>query len=279
MTEKHIIDNGFYAIHFSENQSLSLTIENNSEKNDSKIVLEEWKSLNNQIFYILYDSEENNYSIIVFHTSKTIGSFVRKPESGDYIIQFNMSFEPNFKWNIIDLNNGTFEFQIVSTGLFIGSTDKNNIELSFQKKDKKNENKILQFSILKQDIDTSKIQLWLQLLPQAKELSVSTEFSFPEGIKTITPFDLSIFQNLRKIKIPLSVESVDGGLFGRFHLEEIECDPKYIKTVTRSREIVRKNIRHAVFHHLLTYNYRSLKSIATDLFRRKSQKTDQAACQ
>ena len=46
-----------------------------------------------------------------------------------------------------------------------------------------------------------------------------------------------------------------------------------------TREIVRKNIRHALYHHLLTYNYRSLKSIATDLFLRKSQKTDQAASQ
>ena len=46
-----------------------------------------------------------------------------------------------------------------------------------------------------------------------------------------------------------------------------------------TREIVRKNIRYALYHHLLTYNYKSLKSIALDLFRRQSQKTDQAACQ
>ena len=46
-----------------------------------------------------------------------------------------------------------------------------------------------------------------------------------------------------------------------------------------TREIVRKNIRNALYHHLLTYNYRKLKSVALDLFRRKSQKTDQAACQ
>ena len=46
-----------------------------------------------------------------------------------------------------------------------------------------------------------------------------------------------------------------------------------------TREIVRKNIRNALYHHLLTYNYRKLKSVALDLFRRKSQKTDQDACQ
>ena len=46
-----------------------------------------------------------------------------------------------------------------------------------------------------------------------------------------------------------------------------------------TREIVRKNIRYALYHHLLTYDYRSLRSIALDLFRQKSQKTDQAACQ
>ena len=46
-----------------------------------------------------------------------------------------------------------------------------------------------------------------------------------------------------------------------------------------TREIVRKNIRNALYHHLLTYNYKSLKSIALDLFRQKSQRTDQAACQ
>ena len=46
-----------------------------------------------------------------------------------------------------------------------------------------------------------------------------------------------------------------------------------------TREIVRKNIRNALYHHLLTYNYRKLKSVALDLFRRKSQRTDQVACQ
>ena len=46
-----------------------------------------------------------------------------------------------------------------------------------------------------------------------------------------------------------------------------------------TREIVRKNIRNALYHHLLTYNYRKLKSVALDLFRQKSQRTDQVACQ
>ena len=46
-----------------------------------------------------------------------------------------------------------------------------------------------------------------------------------------------------------------------------------------TREIVRKNIRNALYHHLLTYDYRKLKSVALDLFRRKSQRTDQVACQ
>ena len=46
-----------------------------------------------------------------------------------------------------------------------------------------------------------------------------------------------------------------------------------------TREIVRKNIRYALYHHLLTYDYRTLKSTALDLFRQKSQRTDQVACQ
>ena len=46
-----------------------------------------------------------------------------------------------------------------------------------------------------------------------------------------------------------------------------------------TREIVRKNIRYALYHYLLTYDYKSLKSTALDLLRRKSQRTDQAACQ
>ena len=46
-----------------------------------------------------------------------------------------------------------------------------------------------------------------------------------------------------------------------------------------TREIVRKNIRYALYHHLLTYDYRSLQSLARDLSQQKSQRTDQAACQ
>ena len=46
-----------------------------------------------------------------------------------------------------------------------------------------------------------------------------------------------------------------------------------------TREIVRKNIRYALYHHLLTYDYRLLQSIAIDLSQQKSQKIGQDACQ
>ena len=46
-----------------------------------------------------------------------------------------------------------------------------------------------------------------------------------------------------------------------------------------TKEIVRKNIRYALYHHLLTYDYRTLKSIAIDLSQQKSQRIDQDACQ
>ena len=46
-----------------------------------------------------------------------------------------------------------------------------------------------------------------------------------------------------------------------------------------TREIVRKNLHYSLYHHLLTYDYKSLQSIAIDLSQQKSQRTDQAACQ
>ena len=46
-----------------------------------------------------------------------------------------------------------------------------------------------------------------------------------------------------------------------------------------TREIVRKNIHYSLYHHLLTYDYRTLKSIAIDLSQQKSQKIAQDACQ
>ena len=46
-----------------------------------------------------------------------------------------------------------------------------------------------------------------------------------------------------------------------------------------TKEIVRKNIHYALYHHLLTYDYRTLKSIAIDLSQQKSQKIAQDACQ
>ena len=46
-----------------------------------------------------------------------------------------------------------------------------------------------------------------------------------------------------------------------------------------TREIVRKNLHYSLYHHLLTYDYRTLKSIAIDLSQQKSQRIDQDAYQ
>ena len=46
-----------------------------------------------------------------------------------------------------------------------------------------------------------------------------------------------------------------------------------------TKEIVRKNLHYSLYHHLLTYDYRTLKSIAIDLSQQKSQRIDQDACQ
>ena len=46
-----------------------------------------------------------------------------------------------------------------------------------------------------------------------------------------------------------------------------------------TKEIVRKNLHYSLYHHLLTYDYRLLQSIAINLSQQKSQRTDQAACQ
>ena len=46
-----------------------------------------------------------------------------------------------------------------------------------------------------------------------------------------------------------------------------------------TKEIVRKNLHYSLYHHLLTYDYKTLQSVAIDLSQQKSQRTDQAACQ
>ena len=46
-----------------------------------------------------------------------------------------------------------------------------------------------------------------------------------------------------------------------------------------TREIVRKHLHYSLYHHLLTYDYRLLQSIAINLSQQKSQRIDQAACQ
>ena len=46
-----------------------------------------------------------------------------------------------------------------------------------------------------------------------------------------------------------------------------------------TKEIVRKNLHYSLYHHLLTYDYRTLKSMAIDLSQRKSQRIDQDTCQ
>ena len=53
----------------------------------------------------------------------------------------------------------------------------------------------------------------------------------------------------------------------------------YLDINDTTREIVRKHIHYSLYHHLLTYDYRLLHSIAINLSQQKSQRTDQAACQ
>ena len=61
-----------------------------------------------------------------------------------------------------------------------------------------------------------------------KELVDLNEYSFPEGMKSITKQHISFFSNLKKIKIPLSVEYIESHAFDNYEIEEIESDPKWI---------------------------------------------------
>ena len=69
------IPNGIYGIFHSEDPSLALSLSEKSEDDNVSLQMKEWKNDDNedQLFYLLFDEDDECYSIINLFSSKTIG--------------------------------------------------------------------------------------------------------------------------------------------------------------------------------------------------------------
>ena len=92
---KPIIEPGLYAL-FSVDyptKGKALTIKNKSMKDGTHYCFEPFKKGNeHQLFYLYWDKDDGNYTIVSLYSSKCIATDSKYPDIGDPIVQLPVGF-------------------------------------------------------------------------------------------------------------------------------------------------------------------------------------------
>ena len=191
---KQFIKNGIYSIHHSKDENYSFTIKESSQEKETEIILDKFENRETQLFYFLFDDSDETYSIISLFSAKSIGVLYRKCEAGFPIIQNTISFQTNYKWKLIQIENAEDEYQLqlVSNDLKIGiRKDLDDIEKeenTFKQKTltvELNDNFVINLKIKQQEIPNDEYLPLYQHIPKIKEVYDVEEYTIPDDIKII----------------------------------------------------------------------------------------------
>ena len=94
---KPIIEPGLYAlISATSKQQKALTIKGKSEANGAHYCFEPFEKGNeHQLFYLYWDKDDGNYTIVSFYSSKCIATDSKYPDIGDPLVQLPVGFTSN----------------------------------------------------------------------------------------------------------------------------------------------------------------------------------------
>ena len=191
---------GIYALFHSTEKSLVLSLSEKSDKSEIQLQLKEWKNEGNeeQLFYFLFDKTDESYTIINLYSSKAIGVLNNDFEDGMEIIQNEISFKWNYKWNILKSKNG-FKLQLKCNEYYIGIEDQEKElfdQLLFSNLD---ESEGIEFKLIKQTVPSEWYFNWIQMVPKTKKYNTIDYYDFSTK-KTKTMTTITKQQIPRKLK-------------------------------------------------------------------------------
>ena len=253
------IPNGYYSIHFSEDQTYCLNTINEYSKNDDQdhqiisiekqIHFEPFENKSNQIYYILFDETTESHFIIPIMTNECIGCEYVECEEDTVIIQNKISFESNWRWKFIEINKNdenenVYQLEIQSNKMKIGFNkmygDYMNSHLTLNS----SEEHITTFTLTQREQTDKNILEWENYMNQVRYIHDIPEFEFPSTTETITKVIVSLFKYLKRIVIPSSIEHIEENAFDHLVIEEITCLPtvlEHFKKHSKTLKLIKMN--------------------------------------
>ena len=233
------ISEGLYIVRSMINPNKVLSVNGNQPSNESEVPLTIWDFAGtpNQIFYFSRDKKDNCYEIIPLNSCKCLGVENYNSATESQVKQNYFSFRTYNKWEIQSAGEGTVRFRLKSNGLSLKVKDSLNengarLNMGFQ-----NDTAAQKFKLQKvifQNPDDFKSINNLICVRKSQQLWERVELSDKE--QKIPKHSLDLFENMRSLKIPTSVTTIEDGAFDECEkLEEVECDPKWLCKFDKSK--------------------------------------------
>ena len=150
-----------------------------------------------QLFYVLYDEEENDYLIISVLLSTQLGFKKHDGNKGSNIYLFPISFENNCKWKIEKIDDDTFYVKSKVNNLYIGMKNEENGSFPiYQSYEDAFEIQFVDFDDIYFYLSNSD---WLDMIRNLKNSLQIDEYVFPNDTTNI-PINVSeVLRNVKKL--------------------------------------------------------------------------------
>lgn len=236
--KKQALKNGVYVIQsMVSNNGKVLDISKADTKSGAEAIIWDFNQRANQAFYFDYNETDDCYSILALHSMKYIGAENTDDGQGTKIKQHNASFRDNFKWKLINVGSGQYQFELKSCNLRLdvcGGNGNSGTKLQLWESNDTNAQK---FKLHRCDSfpaeETKKIHSVVQ---RQREMVNWTQIRIDPNIDKITKEMISPCEKLEKVFIHKGIKEIEKGTFD--HCKEISmvtCDPKWLSRFDRSK--------------------------------------------
>lgn len=234
---KKKLENGIYVIQSMTNSAGKvLDISGADKENGSEAIIWDYNQGLNQAFYFDYNESDGYYTIVALHSMKCIGVENLDDGQSTQVKQYNASFRDNFKWKLIDVGSGKYQFELKSCKLRLdvcGGAGDNGTKLQLWESNDTNAQK---FKLFKSNAPAKEIEKIHSFVQQKRAMSTWTEVNVNPSDNKVTKEMLSPCEKLKKVAICKNVKEIEEGTFSNCkEIDTVICDPKWLSKFDKSK--------------------------------------------
>lgn len=236
--KKQALKNGVYVIQsMVSNNGKVLDISKADTKAGAEAIIWDFNQRANQAFYFDYNETDDCYSILALHSMKYIGAKNTDDGQGAKIKQYNASFRDNFKWKLVDVGSGQYQFELKSCNLRLdvcGGNGNSGTKLQLWESNNTNAQK---FKLHRCDsFPAEEIEKIHSVVQRQREMVNWTQIRIDPNIDKITKEMISPCEKLEKVFIHKGIKEIEKGTFDHCKkIRMVTCDPKWLCKFDKSK--------------------------------------------